>query len=539
MSNIRDFTGKNKRFTGTQGIDLPVGTTAQRATGYGSGTLRFNSTTALMEYYTGADWKAVDAPPTVTGFAVDGGSNVTSASLDNTGGGTFSIAISGSLFDTTGGTVSFLSNAGNTVSTASLTRNNGSLFTATVTKANILNSEEPYDIVVTNGSGLAASLEDAISIDTTPTFDNAAGSLGTFFDGNRSISGSQIDASATDAEGDTITYSVVSGSLPGGVSLSSSTGLITGTLSAVGSDSTATFTVRAATASANAERQFTVTTKAPQRTTYTSTGSFTFSVPSGVTAVDVLAVAGGGAGGSANGNAGTDGGGGGGAGGLIYRPGFPVSPGAQIPGNVGAGYPTQGSYAQDGPSKGNGGDSVFGTLTAKGGGSSADGPGGKTSRPGGSGGGGPYSSTEGTATQPGQPGDSGNYGFGTAGGDAAPGNVPYTGSGGGGAGGSGAPRGSGQAGAGGVGRAYSISGSSVYYSGGGAGGGGGPGGSPSGTGGNGGGGSAPSSPARPTNGQPGTANRGGGGGGGAGTQASQPGAGYGAGGGSGIVIVTY
>jgi hypothetical protein len=71
--------------------------------------------------------------------------------------------------------------------------------------------------------------------------------------------------------------------------------------------------------------------------------------------------------GSANSSSGTDGGGGGGAGGLIYRPGFPVTPGAQIPGSVGAGNPSQGTFAQDGPNKVNGADSVFGTLTAKGG----------------------------------------------------------------------------------------------------------------------------------------------------------------------------
>ena len=70
MSDLRDFTGKNRRFTGTQSIDLPTGTTGQRDTGHGSGALRFNSTTGLMEYYTGTDWKAVDSPPNITGFAL-------------------------------------------------------------------------------------------------------------------------------------------------------------------------------------------------------------------------------------------------------------------------------------------------------------------------------------------------------------------------------------------------------------------------------------------------------------------------------------
>ena len=537
MSNLRDFTGKNRVFTGTDSETISSGTTAQRVDG--TAKLRFNTTTNLMEYYTGTDWKSIDSPPLITQFTVDGGSDVTTAFIDSSVSGSINIEVKGSLFDTTGATVVFEATSGANVSPTSTTRNSANLLTVAVNKEDFLNAGEPYAIKVTNGSGLSATLSDAINVDGAPAFVSGAGSLGSVFDSGRTVTGSTLNASATDPDSDTITYSIVSGSLPSGLSLSSSTGYITGTADAVGSDTTSNFTVRAATASQNTERAFSITIKPPVTSTYTSTGSFTFSVPSGLTAVDVLVVGGGGAGGSANSNSGTDGGGGGGAGGLIYRPGFPVTPGAQIPGNVGAGYPSQGTFGQNGPDKGNGGDSVFGTLTAKGGGTGADGPGGKTSRPGGSGAGAPYSSTEGTATQPGQPGDSGNYGFGNNGGDGNPNASPLTGSGGGGAGGAGSPRGNGQAGPGGVGKQYSISGSNVYYAGGGAGGGGGPGGSPSGSGGNGGGGNAPSSPARPTNGQPGTANRGGGGGAGAGTQSSQPGSGYGAAGGSGIVIVSY
>jgi len=61
-------------------------------------------------------------------------------------------------------------------------------------------------------------------------------------------------------------------------------------------------------------REFTLTVAAPVITTYTSTGSGTFSVPTGASSVDVLVVAGGGSGGNRNSPSGTDGGGGGGAG---------------------------------------------------------------------------------------------------------------------------------------------------------------------------------------------------------------------------------
>jgi len=59
MADLRDFTGKNRKFTGTIGIDIAGGTTAERDTTFGSGTLRFNTTTNLYEYYDGSNWREV------------------------------------------------------------------------------------------------------------------------------------------------------------------------------------------------------------------------------------------------------------------------------------------------------------------------------------------------------------------------------------------------------------------------------------------------------------------------------------------------
>ena len=44
MANSRDFTGKNRKFTGTTGIILPKGTTGERVSS-NSGEIRFNTTT--------------------------------------------------------------------------------------------------------------------------------------------------------------------------------------------------------------------------------------------------------------------------------------------------------------------------------------------------------------------------------------------------------------------------------------------------------------------------------------------------------------
>jgi len=541
MSDLRDFTGKNRRFTGTDSEQMSQGTTGQRvASGSADkGKIRFNSTTNLMEYYDGIDWKAIDAPPVVTGFTTDdvGGSAVTSATIDNektADSGILTIEVLGSLFDTTGASVSFIASAGNgeTINAASITRNNANKLTVTVAANTFDVANGPYGIRVTNGSGLSANLEGAISADAdAPTFTNAAD---TNFDIYDSVRGSVSIAAASlvvasNVVASSSAYAVQSGSLPSGLSLNGTTGVISGSTSAVGSDTVSTFTIRAtSTEGGTADRQFTITLKAPAATTYTSTGSANFAVPTGVSSVNILMVAGGGGGSSGHG-------GGGGAGGLIYRPGFSVTPGATIPLSVGAGGPHS-PGGGDAPGK-TGQDTTFSNLTAKGGGGGHQD---QDGNPGGSGAGGSCYRPDGqqdggSGIQPGQSGESGNYGFGNSGGngsyDGDPSHGAQGGSGGG-AGGSGAQSGkNANAPAGGVGRAYSISGSSVHYAGGG--------GNgchqnvtQSGAGGTGGGGgSFPDGAGHGHPNGPGTANRGGGGGGGS--------DGEGGNGGSGIIILSY
>jgi len=526
MSDLRDFTGKNRRFTGTDAETISSGTTAQRVDG--AGKIRFNTTTNLMEYYDGTDWKPIDSPPTITSITLDGGSDVTSAVVGVGDGGNATIEVKGSLFDTTGASVTFEpENGGTTLNALTTTRNSANLITVTIARSSFNTTNDPYTIRVTNGSGLAATLSGAIIGDNAPVFATAAGTLGTLYDSARGATPSLSPAAATDAEGDTITYSITAGSLSSGLSFNTTNAAITGTANAVGSNTTSPFTVRATTPNATTDRTFTITVNAPTVTSYTSTGSQTFAVPTGVSSVDVLVVAGGGSGGPGQG-------GGGGAGGLIYRPGFPVTPGGNVSLNVGAGmpsgsttYPNPGSTAEG---SGRGYNTTFGNLTAIGGGAGwgDDHPG----TPGGSGGAASDNagSIGGNAIQPSQPMDSGSYGFGNGGGRGGPPMDQHAGGGGGGAGavGQGAEAGK----QGGIGRAYSISGSSVYYSGGGRGG-----WSPARTGGSGsqqqGGGGGGSGSGR---GGDGVANRGGGGGGSSG---SQPMSGQGSSGGSGIVILSY
>jgi hypothetical protein len=453
------------------------------------------------------------------------------------------ITIVGSNFITGGQTVKAVGTDGSEISAGTVTRNSSTELVANFDGTSFSDANEDYDVVITNSaSSLTATLADSLSVNASPVFVTSAGSLGTI--GNYELSSYTLSSAATtDDEGDSLTYSISVGSLPAGLSINSSTGAITGTATAVGSDTTSTFTVSVTDGTNTNTRQFSITVSAPVITSYTSTGSGTFSVPSGITAVDVLVVAGGGGGGVWVG-------GGGGAGGLIYRPAFPVTPGGSVSYTVGSGGaggtatgPTGGTVA----SGGKGQNSTFGTLSALGGGVGlAYANVGQPIKDGGSGGGASgenpsddgYTHQVGTGIQSQQPGDSGTYGFGNPGGYGQT-DGPWAGGGGGGAGGAGINGTVPSAGQGGVGKQYDISGSQVYYAGGGGGGVNGPAETAVGTGGQGGGaiGAGITPGGAQTSMTNGNANRGGGGGGNGNAGPAQA---HTAGdGGSGIIIVKY
>ena len=271
MSDLQDFTQKNRRHTGTTGILVSD-------TGSGSGDrvnekgrLRFNDTSDLLEYYNGNDWKSIDAPPSITGFTLNdvGGSAVTSVNIDNEASGTSTIEVLGSLFDTTNGTITFVGTAEN-ISPVSTTRNSANKFTITITNSDFDISNSPYTIKLTNGSGLSAEVVAAISADqTTPTFTNAADTTFTLFDSTRDAGIAAADLCGASGAS---SFAVTTGSLPSGLSMTAGTGAITGTADAVGSDTTSTFTVTATGDDASATRQFKITVKAPITTSITSTG---------------------------------------------------------------------------------------------------------------------------------------------------------------------------------------------------------------------------------------------------------------------------
>jgi hypothetical protein len=523
VSNLTAQAGDGLAKTGsTLAVDVNGETTLETAIASGdfllvydssSGNLRKVSQTNLLNF------------PTVSSV-----SPTNALSGDGTGNHTFTITGSGF----TASSASLINDSGSTIAFSSVTVDSDTQITGVIAKSSLPNSGEPYDVKVTAASGLASTLANQINVDAQPVFSTAAGTLATVADADRaSFSDITIFASDPESGGD-VTYTLESGSLPSGLTgTSESSGFrISGTPDAVGSHTTSTFTIRAKDVNSNtSDREYSIIIQSPVTQTFTSSG--TFSVPSGVSSVDVLVVAGGASGGIHHA-------GGGGAGGLIYRPGFSVTPGGTVSVTVGDGggpQPSPGPLPHGGTRGTNGSDSVFGTLTAKGGGGGgSSGPEPASGKAGGSGGGasGPGGGSGGSATQPTQSGDSGNYGFGNTGGPGSTGGGG--GAGGGGAGAQGAPSGS-SAGGGGVGKAYTIGDNttSVFYAGGG---GGGVYQNPTGpgAGGQGGGGrgsaTGPDGNTNVVTAGDGTANRGGGGGG---SDRSTP---SGAGG-KGIVIVRW
>ena len=111
--------------------------------------------------------ESIDAPPVINNFSLDGGSPGTTGVINSVAGGNATIAINGSFFDTTASTVTF-EGSGETLNTASITRNSSNLITVTVARSGFDNSNEPYSIKVLNSSGLSATLADALTQMTQP-----------------------------------------------------------------------------------------------------------------------------------------------------------------------------------------------------------------------------------------------------------------------------------------------------------------------------------------------------------------------------------
>jgi len=176
---------------------------------------------------------------------------VTSLSPDTITNAQTSVTITGTNF-VNGAVVNAISTTGAIFTADTVTFNSATSITAQFTLA----TDGTYYIRVENPDGLAGRSSTALlTVSDAPTWSTAAGSLGSV------AQGGSISFTVTATSDSAVTYSIVSGALPTGGSLNSSTGAITGTES--GSDTSETtynFTIRATDAEAQtADRAFSIT----------------------------------------------------------------------------------------------------------------------------------------------------------------------------------------------------------------------------------------------------------------------------------------
>jgi plastocyanin len=232
---------------------LPTGTTAQRPVSPTVGMLRYNTDTATVEKYTGTGWYSLNTFPTITNVSYASGLDDT----DPLGGET--VTITGTNFEI--GSTLLLDNVSISYSVVNDTE---------ITFTTPAKTAGDYDLILVSPGGSQATSINAISYNGVPTWTTSAGSLGSFDEGD-SVS---IQLVASEPDSGTITYTIVSGSLPSGLSLSGNT--ISGTAPAELSDTSYPFTVRATDdENQSTDRNFTITVVA----------SATYAVaPSGATA---------------------------------------------------------------------------------------------------------------------------------------------------------------------------------------------------------------------------------------------------------------
>ena len=247
-SNL-DVSFENISDTGTEGTKVASGTTAQR--GSTTGQWRFNTTTGYFEGRNNSgSFSTLEPTPTVTSVDV--------TEVDSTAGGTQTFVITGTNFSS-GGTISFIGLDGTEVNANSTTYNSATQVTVVEDKTTFSQNNEPYKIKFTSSSGLAGiSGNGLIYQDQAPNWSTSAGNVGNVLE---STSLPVIQLSATDPDGDTVTYTETTSTLSGaGFSLSSS-GAITGNSQSVSGDTTTTFDVRATANGKTADRTFNIVTK--------------------------------------------------------------------------------------------------------------------------------------------------------------------------------------------------------------------------------------------------------------------------------------
>tara|TARA_B100000902_G_scaffold66679_1_gene73052 strand:+ start:249 stop:1862 length:1614 start_codon:yes stop_codon:yes gene_type:complete len=236
--------------SGDKILNIPSGTTAERAGAPLRGNLRYNTSDAKIEFYDGNNWKNIGSSQPLV-------NNITPTTFDGTAGTI--ITIIGKDF-VTGANVHFVSSVnGSSTAAGVVTFTNSTTLTAVLPA--LTTAGEPYGVKVTNPDGGQTLLEAALDAGASPTWTTSAGSLGSGIVKNTTMP--SVSVGATDADGQALTYSETTNILTGsgsgkmGLTLNASSGAITGTSPNVSSDTTFNFTLQVADSASNtATRNF-------------------------------------------------------------------------------------------------------------------------------------------------------------------------------------------------------------------------------------------------------------------------------------------
>jgi hypothetical protein len=314
---------------------IPYSSASPTPTQLGDMWVDNTGTAAILNIWDGNEWKYESYVPTPNVLSI--------LPVSSTSAGTI-IDITGANF-VSGATVQFIGTNGTPYNATVVQRVSATLLKATTPA--LAQAYEPYSIKVINPSGNYGILAGALDAGSTPAWITPQGSIGTLYDIERGIK--TFNVSASDADLQSLQYSIVGGALPAGMILSASAGVISGLASPVVNDTTYTFDVRASDGINSSTRTFSLLMKAPVTITYTSVGSNTFTAPTALTYVKILLVGGGGGAGSSRGNGP---GGNGGGGGIVYNPLVAVTAGQTYSLNVGGAGSGSGCNNQSGCSGG-------------------------------------------------------------------------------------------------------------------------------------------------------------------------------------------
>lgn len=248
-----------------QALILPRGTTAERPASPQVGMLRYNTDLGFLEQYNAVGWAGIDAPPTVTNQT-----GIINEDSDST------ITIFGSNFKS-GSTVTIegpgVSNVPRALATTFIST--GEIQAATNAGSVNYVGGASYAVKVSNPSGLSSVLDPAGTIDQDPAWVTAAGNVANIYFSS-DTSGTIATISATDPEGQTLTYAETTSNLATyGLQLNGD-GTITSPSGLSGqnanSDVTVPFTATATADGFSVSRAFTITLKALSIQTYAFTG---------------------------------------------------------------------------------------------------------------------------------------------------------------------------------------------------------------------------------------------------------------------------